>query len=338
MPLTFATVVVPLASLPEGQLLDQTWSERPAALPAGGHIAGVKLHREKTSYGAPGQTILEIAEADDDLAKADDRAPRPESLCFDTARFDSRSGAAHRVTRGRATKLTVTTQDDDEPKAHWSGGMTTRTQLLRQRDSQGRAALDDRRAAAAHRAARHHGAGPALESRDFWVDVDSGGSRLRATARLPLRDLGERSIGLHLFAARAGGEVVFVAGQSPSSRNLFAMRKDEGAQMTNCGHLSVRLDVKRGMSEVAAFETMLTLPEPVNAESEAKAKTDHAQVDDAEDFRNGKARAATPATSVQPPTTRTRVGRIFFDTSWEPNEAAPLLSFSESWGNRAHDE
>jgi hypothetical protein len=59
---------------------------------------------------------------------------------------------------------------------------------------------------------------------------------------------------------------------------------------------------------------------------------------DANDFRNGKARTAPTDTADDTPITRTRLGRISLSTSWEPSDAGPLVSFSESWGNRPHDE
>jgi hypothetical protein len=346
LPLSRVSIDVPLASLPQGKLLDQDWSGTPAALPAGGKIAGVTLKRSNERYGLRTQSIIQIedakptaaAGASDTDGEEDHSTPGRQMLCLDTANVDNHRGPTRMVRRGRGRLVTEKLEGDDQPPDHWTGGMTTETQLMRSQDGDGKFQLKDR-VQQLHIEQLVLGAqGPVLESRDFWIDVQSGGAREHATAELPLRDLGERAVGVHLYAGRVGGEVVFVATQSKAARHLFAMRKDEGASMTNCGHLSVRLDVKRGMSEMAAFETQIEMRDasPAKAdEDEAKAS---AGADDANDFRNGKARTSPTDPQDTTPITRTRLGRIALSTSWEPSDAGPLLSFSESWSNRPHDE
>lgn len=344
LPLSRVSIDVPLASLPQGKLLDQDWSGVPAALPAGGKVAGVTLKRSSERYGARSQTILQIEETKPKVAPGEDAAEAsasrvsPASLCFDTANVDSHSGSTRKVRRGRGPVVTEKVEGDDQPLDPWTGGMTTDTQVMRSQDVYGKFPLKDR-VQQLHIEQLVLGAqGPVLESRDAWIDVQSGGARVHATAELPLRDLGERAIGVHLYAGRVGGEVVFVATQSKAARHLFAVRKDEGSSMTNCGHLSVRLDVKRGMSEMADFETQIEMREASAAKGDDDNAKAAAGADDANDFRNGKARTSPTDPQDPTPIARTRLGRIAVSTSWEPSDAGPLLSFSESWANRPHDE
>ena len=345
LPLSRASIDVPLASLPQGQLLDQDWRGMPAALPAGGKLAGVTFKRSLERYGPRMQVMVQIEETKpkaEAVVIADDpdgnpSAPRPDSLCFDTANVDNHSGATRMVRHGRGGFVTQKLEGDDQPPDHWTGGMTTETQVARSQDGEGNFPLKDR-VQLLHIEQLVLGAqGPVLESRDAWVDAQTGGARVRATAQLPLRDLGERAIGVHLYAGRVGDEVVFVATQSRIARHLLGMRKDEGASMSNCGHLSLRLDVRRGMSEMAELETQIQLRDVTPAEAdEDKAKA--AADEDANDFRNGKARTSPTEPQDTTPITRTRLGRIALSTSWEPSDKGPLVSFSETWANRFHDE
>ena len=156
-----------------------------------------------------------------------------------------------------------------------------------------------------------------------------------------MRDLGVAPIGLHLYAGRSGDEVIFVASQTASSQNLFVERKDEGAQATNCGHLAVHLDVKRGLSEMASFQTLTRIP----AEDEKKEKANNAKASpeaDAEAAAKFKAGEALDVKTEAPPSSspdrRARLGRISVSSTWETGDPGPLLAFSQGWASRIHDE
>jgi hypothetical protein len=211
-------------------------------------------------------------------------------------------------------------QEDDAPPAGWDSGMASQMQLMRATSGEGTFPMNDRvQQLHVERLVKTPG-GMALDSRDAWVDVQTGGARIRATAHLPLRDLGSTALGLHLYAGRTASEVVFVATRTIARSNLFVERKDQGAQMSNCGHLSVRLDVKRGLSEMAAFQTLAEIADP--AEVAARRDSDNAELQPRSPSENK----------------RTRLGRIVVSSAWEPGDKGPLVAFSEGWTSRTHDE
>ncbi len=319
-PIARASTQVAFADLPQGQVLDQDWKGRPASLPAGGKIDGVTIKRTNPSYGKarPKQVVIGITDPDvvrDGTVDGEDM--NLNGRCLATANMDMR---AERLGRAKKNHEQLSPEDEElQEGERWSAGMNTQDSLQRYQQSDG-VARNDRVQQLHIEELVPTAQGLVLESRDVWVDAVTGGARLRATAHLPLRDLGVSPVGVHLYAARTVDQVVFVAKQLKGASSVFAGRKDESTQTMSCGHIALRLDVKRGMSEMATLQALVKIEDDeATRAAEAKAKTEDAPVD-------------------SQPFTRSRLGRMILSSTWEPGDPGPLISFSGAWADRARSE
>ena len=325
--LSAATTVVELPSLPEGTVLDPSWEGTPGAIAGQRKIEGVKLVRQVQSYGGGHQQVfIQIERVEptlpvtppDAAAPAQDHAERTTALRSSGLCLASAPSPAPRRSKGAPRS------NDDAPSWETIGlskqttlvmpdGPSTRTQRVQQLHLEQLVVTP---------------AGPALESRDAWVDSSTGGARVHATAHLPLRDLGGTPQGLHLFAARHGDEVVFVAQTAPTSQNVFLSRDGRGNRKTSCDHLVVRLPLRRGMSEFASLHVLARISDASKNEVSA-LRHDEAANDEA-------ANAEAPRPVRGRGGILSRVGQVMLSESWEPAESTPLVSFSTGWSGREH--
>ncbi len=319
-PLSRATNQISLAELPQGQLLEQSWQGRPSALPAGGKVDGVKIERVVQHSGTRSHVVIKITDPDivqDGTVSREDM--NLSARCMDTADQDYRGERLEQQKKNK--EQPDADEDDNRPNERWSAGMNWEGQMRRSERGEG-APRNDRVQQLHVEELVPTPQGLALDSRDVWVDASTGGARVRATAHLPLRDLGLSPIGVHLYAARAGEQVIFVARQTKGTSSVFAGRKDETTQSMSCGHITMRLDVKRGMSEMGMFQTIARMPgEDEQRAAEDKAKAEEPRIPD---DTSGSG--------------RTRLGRMIVSSTWEQGDPGPLVSFSSGWADRPRNE
>jgi hypothetical protein len=317
-PIARASTEVTFADLPQGQVLDQDWNGRPAWLPAGGKIDGVTIKRVTQKYGKRQQVAFTVTDADVVRdGTVDGEEMNLNGRCLASANMDTR---AERLARAKKNNEPLSPEDEEAQESErWAAGMNTQDSLQRYQQSDG-VARNDRVQQLHIEELVPTAQGLALDSRDLWVDATTGGTRLRASAHLPLRDLGVSPVGVHLYAARTADQVVFVARQLKGASSVFAGRKDATIQPMSCGHIALRLDVKRGLSEMVTLQSLVKIEdeEAIRA-AEAKAKTEDAPVD-------------------SQPFTRTRLARMTLSSTWEPADSGPLIAFSGAWADRPRND